>query len=182
MKTGPKPQPVNARFWSHVNKNGPVPANKPGLGPCWVWTGSVNKRGYATFTVVRTPRLRLGAHRYAYEETNGPIPDGLTLDHLCLNTSCVRPGHLEPVPLATNIQRGTNATKTHCANGHEFTPGNTMRPGAVGWRKCRVCVVAREKARGPRQYSAEAIARGRERSRLYQRRRRAHLALLSKQA
>jgi hypothetical protein len=36
-----------------------------------------------------------------------------------------------------------NARKTHCKNGHEFTPENTWlysRPGKQG-RKCRACSI-----------------------------------------
>lgn len=36
----------------------------------------------------------------------GPIPDGLQLDHLCRNPSCVNPAHLEIVTGAENIRRG----------------------------------------------------------------------------
>jgi hypothetical protein len=34
------------RFWKKVDKNGPVPAHRPELGPCWLWTGALVGRGY----------------------------------------------------------------------------------------------------------------------------------------
>ena len=63
---------------------------------CWNWTGQRMKNGYCRF------QLRGGvkplAHRYSYEHFNGPIPDGMQLDHICENTRCVYPAHLKPVP------------------------------------------------------------------------------------
>lgn len=52
------------------------------------------------------------AHRAMYEQEVGPIPEGLTLDHLCRQPACMRPDHLEPVTHATNLQRGRSAKLT----------------------------------------------------------------------
>ncbi len=40
-----------------------------------------------------------------YERHVGPIPDGLDIDHLCLNTVCCNPTHLEPVTRDENSRR-----------------------------------------------------------------------------
>lgn len=45
------------------------------------------------------------SHRWAYEDQVGPIPDGWEVDHLCRNRACLRPDHLEAVPLAENRRR-----------------------------------------------------------------------------
>jgi hypothetical protein len=45
------------------------------------------------------------AHRLVYRALRGPIPDGLTLDHLCRVPACVNPWHLEPVTAAENSRR-----------------------------------------------------------------------------
>jgi hypothetical protein len=70
------------RFWSKVDKS----------GDCWLWTAAIDK-GYGSFTIRRGEKAK--AHRYAYQELVGPIPVGLTLDHLCRNRACVNPAHLE---------------------------------------------------------------------------------------
>lgn len=121
------------RFWGHVDKS----------GDCWLWTASRNLLGYGEFNVYEDGRDWY-AHRFAYEQTVGPIPDGLVLDHLCRNPSCVNPDHLEAVTQQENILRSPiapaaiNARKTHCLRGHEFTSMNT-RIDARGGRRCRAC-------------------------------------------
>ncbi|WP_033356238.1 HNH endonuclease signature motif containing protein, partial [Kitasatospora aureofaciens] len=81
------------------------------------------------------------AHRYAYTQLVGPIPDGLVIDHLCRNPSCVNPAHLEPVTHAENMRRSEPAMRTHCIHGHEFTEANTYyrTPNCDGVRQCRAC-------------------------------------------
>jgi hypothetical protein len=109
---------------------------------CWTWTGNRCRKGYG--------RIKIGgnqkqAHRVAYEFFVGPIPCGLTIDHLCRNRGCVRPNHLEPVTGRENTLRGVapsamNAVKTHCVNGHPFDEANTYWWGGGAWRSCRACM------------------------------------------
>lgn len=72
---------------------------------CWLWIGPLNNKGYGTFN-------RKYAHRVFYEQYKGPIPNDLELDHLCRNTACVNPDHLEPVTHAINLRRSKNAKLT----------------------------------------------------------------------
>jgi hypothetical protein len=136
--------PAEERFWAKVDKNGPVVKSE--LGPCWLWTAGTTDGGYGKFNP--TARRTVLAHRFSYELEIGPIPDGLTLDHLCRNRPCVRASHLEPTTQRVNILRGEgvaaiNAAKTHCDNGHEFTEANTRYTSTQ--RVCRIC--ARETVR-----------------------------------
>lgn len=107
---------------------------------CWVWKGSC-ANGYGRMSVNgRTD----GTHRLGYEALVGPIPEGLTLDHLCRNTRCWNPRHLEPVTHGENCRRGNgwsgrNARKTHCPAGHSYDSSNTyLRPDGTG-RDCIAC-------------------------------------------
>jgi len=105
-------------------------------GDCWLFTGALSGNGYGYVSVGHTRLVR--AHRAVYEALVGSIPDGTELDHLCRRPACVNPAHLEPVTHRENMARGSQAHKTHCKHGHEFTPENTyIRPN--GTRKCRAC-------------------------------------------
>lgn len=68
---------------------------------CWNWTGALAK-GYGRINCAGDKWL---AHRWSYEHHVGPIPEGLDIDHLCENTRCVNPEHLEPVTGAENTRR-----------------------------------------------------------------------------
>ena len=61
-----------ARFWSKVDKNGPVPAHCPELGPCWVWTGE-KRKGYGRLKIDGHART---AHVEAWKQWRGPVPEG----------------------------------------------------------------------------------------------------------
>ena len=107
-------------------------------GDCLLWPTS-SSTGYGSLS--RAGRTLL-AHRVAYEQMVGPIPEGLTLDHLCRNRACVNPDHLEPVTMRVNVLRGVgfagkNARKTHCLRGHAYDAENTRHYGPR--RRCRAC-------------------------------------------
>ena len=113
---------------------------------CWLWSATITGKGSGQ---VQFEGKRQKAHRVLYQILRGPIPEGLTLDHLCRNRACVNPWHCEAVPLGVNLLRGIgfaaiNAAKTHCKKGHEFTPQNTYR-SKVG-RECRICRAANRPA------------------------------------
>lgn len=113
---------------------------KLGARGCWLWQGAQNGHGYGALNVAGKQR---GAHRVVYELLRGPIPTGLTLDHLCRRRHCVNPDHLEPVTIKENLRRGNGSTgrcfrKTRCKRGHAFTDENTYRPKRGG-RICRAC-------------------------------------------
>lgn len=127
---------------------GAIPTHRPDLGPCSVWTGFCDPSGYAKFSVEEQSAY---AHRWAWEQIHGPVPEGLELDHLCHNGSgcaggatcphrrCVNPAHLEAVTHHENLLRGVGpASRTHCPQGHPYDEANTYRK-PNGNRECRIC-------------------------------------------
>lgn len=119
---------------------------------CWEWTGTRISSGYGQFSV-RSKRVL--AHRWAYAHYIGPIPEGLSLDHLCRNRACCNPQHVEPVTHRENVHRGkapaaVNAARTHCKHGHPLT-GSNLQVRPDGRRACLACQKARNAAaRGQR--------------------------------
>jgi hypothetical protein len=107
------------------------------MSNCWLWDASRNGKGYGT--TWRKPKY---AHRLVYEALVGPIPEGLTIDHLCNNPGCVNPEHMEPVTALENYRRGpwSSPNRTHCPRGHEYDEANTKRiPSRPNARYCREC-------------------------------------------
>lgn len=108
---------------------------------CWTWTGATaNKRDKWLYGIISVNRKLKMAHRVMYELKVGEIPEGLQLDHLCRNTRCINPAHLEPVTAKENIARSVNfqSSKTRCVNGHELAgPNLYVKPN--GNRECRIC-------------------------------------------
>lgn len=79
-------------FWSHVDRNGPIPAHRPELGPCWLWTGGKLGKGYGSFRGLKQETI--GAHRFAWLLEHGDLPEDGHVLHHCDNMSCVRHSHL----------------------------------------------------------------------------------------
>lgn len=103
------------RFWGKVDKS----------GDCWNWLAGKSAAGYGTFHYKGKDRK---AHRVSYTWAKGEIPQGLQIDHVCRNTSCVRPDHLR---LATNKQNQENRIGTTSKSGYR----NVFEvPGGRAWK------------------------------------------------
>jgi hypothetical protein len=107
---------------------------------CVEWIGPSNGTGYGYIYIAGSLYV---THRVSYILAHGPIPSGLQLDHLCRNTMCLLPEHLEAVTPRTNLMRSSHRAAittrlNRCTRGHEFTPDNTYtRPGKG--RECKAC-------------------------------------------
>lgn len=118
-----RPTPIDVRLWRLVDRGS--------ADECWPWIGSTNQEGYGHIRKGGKYSANLGVHRVAYELLVGPIPDGLEIDHLCRNTRCVNPAHLEPVSSMVNAQRGRvaklNPDDVRTIRAHYATGNFTQR-------------------------------------------------------
>lgn len=114
-----------------------------GSRACWEWRGTISGSGYGVVRNEpgRSPQNIL-VHRFVYALTRGPIPDDKQIDHLCRNTKCANPAHVDLVTSRENTLRGVgptaqNARKTHCKRGHLFDDDNTQI--TTKGRHCKKC-------------------------------------------
>src|SRR5690242_10749915 len=123
-------------FWSKVGKNEADP------NACWQWKAAKNAKGYGMWKV---HKKHFGAHRLSFQLLVSEIPKGKQIDHLCRNTSCVNPRHLEVVTCRENVLRGNsfagiNARKKFCVRGHPLSGDNLRISGVRKMRRCATCV------------------------------------------
>lgn len=111
---------------------------------CWRWLRSCYSNGYAHLSkrIDGKPKNFL-VHRLSYELFVGPIPAGMTIDHLCRVRDCVNPAHMEVVTQRENTLRGLapsaiHARKTHCPQGHPYDVITSNK------RDCSICIAARQ--------------------------------------
>lgn len=140
--------PEEIRFWHKVQVNY--------VTGCWEWQAGRDKYGYGYFN-------KFKAARWAYEFCNGKIPKNLEPDHLCRNTCCVNPNHLEAVTHRVNVLRGIspaafNAKKQYCAHGHPYSGDNLIleKRGNTSVRLCKTCLRIRYSKRNERDRAKRA--------------------------
>jgi len=108
-------------------------------GDCWISTYSTGSHGYAQigWGVQGKSHIVL-AHRASWEHVNGPVPQGMTIDHLCKQRQCVNPAHHRVLPNYENARRtgGRDWPLGECVNGHS----NDHLKEYDGRRHCSICV------------------------------------------
>lgn len=84
------------RFWSKVDKNGPLPdqVKYPGMDNCWVWTACTDDYGYGELSNGGSFGGKKRAHIASWILHNGPIPNSLCVLHACDRPACCRESHL----------------------------------------------------------------------------------------
>lgn len=109
-----------------------------GEGRCWRLPNALT-RGYC---YIQLNKVRRPAHILFYKRLIGPIPRGLTLDHLCRHRWCCNPNHVAPVTRGVNVLRGAgcvarNARRKKCPRGHVYD-----RVVNGKHRRCKKCDAA----------------------------------------
>ena len=116
---------------------------------CWVWVARIDDQGYGKLGVKARNAF---AHRWAWEQVYGPVPEGLQLDHVChsnaascaggpgcLHRRCVNPSHLEPVLPIENVRRSMTVRRVTCLNGGHPLDGLTHHGDGTVTRRCKTC-------------------------------------------
>ena len=108
-------------------------------GECMVSLYSTGSHGYSQIGWTEDGKtcMSLG-HRVAWEAEHGPIPEGMTIDHICRNRRCVNVAHLRLLSNVENARMNGNWVKDSCKRGHAFDHANTYRDPS-GHRRCRQC-------------------------------------------
>jgi hypothetical protein len=124
---------ARAEIWEKIEVRSP--------GSCWFWLGALTAKGYGQAG-------RGHAHRIAYRQVRGEIPDRKVLDHMCRSRNCANPRHLRLVTRGDNTLfnslsvPATNRLKTHCKRGHELSGSNVTLRKRYEFgteRRCRAC-------------------------------------------
>ena len=125
------------------------------MTPCVEWTGDRNDKGYGRIYIRGNGYGKGGghyvlAHRWTWEQANGPVPDGMVVMHTCDNPPCINLNHLRLGTQAENLADMRAKLRSqrwvdhydHCVNGHPFDEANTRHGTRDGYptRHCRACV------------------------------------------
>lgn len=131
-----------------------IPRQLPNMSdPCWEWQRCVTKGGYGRIVIEGRCHI---VHRWVYTHLNGPVGRWVDIHHLCENPRCCNPAHLKALTRKEHLHidgrakiNGRRASvgtyqrnKTHCPEGHEYTPENT-RVNLKGYRWCKACAKAK---------------------------------------
>ena len=109
---------------------------------CWEWIGAKLKKPYGNYGQIRigtreNNKLKR-AHVISYILYKGEIPNGKEIYHICRNTLCVNPDHLQAITHEENCKRRKDSGLQFCKHGHKYTIETTYI-NTRGIRECRVC-------------------------------------------
>lgn len=107
----------------------PVPSG------CIEWTGSRFTNGYGILT---HKDRHLLAHRVAWQEANGPIPEGMVVMHLCDNRPCVNVEHLRLGTQADNMRDAKEKGRLKSAHGSLSSRARLSDKGVIDIRRRRL--------------------------------------------
>lgn len=94
--------------------------------------GELTPKGYRRVWVDGTKQM---AHRVAYQQEHGEIPEGHQVHHTCGRKDCVNPDHLVTL---TDADHRAQHLRAACRKGHPYSAENTYyRKGTRP--QCRVC-------------------------------------------
>lgn len=99
---------------------------------CHLYVGKLDKDGYGFHGRTRV-------HTKAWVDANGPVKDGMELDHTCRRRHCCAIHHLELVTRSENERRKSwkyRARLKTCARGHSLSDAIVTPEGG---RVCRTC-------------------------------------------
>lgn len=96
---------VQRRFWAKVDKT----------ETCWNWCAAIIRNGYGSYLIAGNKTVL--AHRFSYELSIGPIPDGMEIDHRCHNRRCVNPDHLRTVSHKQNAENHQGGARSDSGSG-----------------------------------------------------------------
>lgn len=124
--------------------------------PCIEWPRSRGGGGYGqSYALGR--RNKRQAHRLAWEQVHGPIPDGLVVMHLCDNPPCVNVDHLRLGTQSENM-RDCSAKGRLSPPPRRFQRGEASSTARLTWDD--VTAIRRRYAEGGVSQSSLASAFG----------------------
>lgn len=137
------------RFWSKVNRKGPIPPHRIRLGRCWTWMGYKDDQGRGSIGYGGSRKGMIRAHQASWILNCGPIQKGLCICHHCDNPTCVRPKHLFCGTQKQNIQdaitKGRFSFRPHLPGEdsahHKLNESDVLKiralykPGTYSYRK-----------------------------------------------